>query len=409
MSWLNLLVEQVIISEGYSAVRKRITPLLQKLIPGLDRDRVKMTFSKHERVKDNKDLPPEFRNIDAYFANTHEGNVKDKYEALIAELDKIPDKPVTKQQSKNTLFKDRKIADDNEYVLFKVTSHDDAVNLVRPGKNNPYNWPVMLPVAWCIAADSEEGKKMWNKYIGCSDYGGYGYDDIHISSTTPEGIECEVGNNFYFAFRKHPLYDKEIGGKKVNPMDFIAIQAYADGHFEYTSAPNGGFGYSKCWPKTVNAKWQKKCKCVPCFIPYTELTQNQWVGILYNQPQFKDLAKQYNAFEKFDVCNWCGLLSKRPQFIDLAKQYNAFENFDRHTWSWLLGRYPQFINLAKQYNAFEKFNSGDWMWLLNDHPQLVGLVKQYNAFEKFNSGDWKWLLNDHPQFIDLAKQYGYKP
>lgn len=380
-NWLDLLVEKVLISEGYKEVQNRITPLLQTQIPNFDPDRIKMAFSKHKNNK-NK-LPEEFQNIDAYFAKKYDANLKKRYEALIAELDKIPDKSVTKQQSKNNLFEELKIIENDEYILFEVKSHEDAVKLVRPGKNNPYGWPAMLPVTWCITADSEEGEEMWAEYC-------YDYQHVSVKSCTSTNIVYLYGSNFYFAFRKHPKYDMEMDDKKVNPMDFIAIQAYADGHFEYTPAPNddlgnpnGVFGHGKDWPSTVPESWKQYCVC-------------------YNRVD--DLI-----CDDMDVSMFISALVSNPQFADLAKKYNIFEKINGNDWFQILHRQPQFINLAKEYNAFEKFDSDNWCWLLRDQPQLVDLAKKYNAFEKFNSDDWHILLWRQPQFKDLAKQYGYKP
>jgi len=385
---------QVVISEGYKDVRNRITPILTSKIPNFDPNLIKMMFMKHQKNKDK--IPEEYRNIDVYFSKQFDNDIVNRYNDLVSKLDKIPDIQITKGEAKRSLYESLKLTENDEYILFKVPSHEDAVKLVRPGNNAPEgcDWPAMLPVSWCIAADSKDGQEVWEVY---SDKSNDDFESTHVAKFNDKGIYVAFGDkgNFYFAFRKHPLLDQEIKDKntqnkiyKVNPTDFLAILIYQSGKIEITQSPNSPpEPLLNTWPSVLPSNWRSLCVPPPGepdidFIPYDdhyEMYGDRWVHAII---QFPQLAK------------YCD-------------EYNGWKEFINEDWRHILRSFPQFVNKCAEYNVWENFKGYDWAVMLKDQPQFVKYCDKYNGWKRFDDDHWKLLLDKQPQFKNIAKKYGY--
>ena len=395
----------VIISEGYKDVRNRITSILTSKIPNFDPDKVRISFSKHQKNKDR--LPEEFRNIDTYFSKKFDNDIVSRYNNLENELNKIPNIRITKGEAKKSLYNSLKLAENDEYILFKVPSHEDAVKLVRPGNAVPNgcDWPAMLPVSWCITADSEGGQHMWDIYAECEDY--KDEDKIpNIIKFDNNGVyfaPIYEGSNFCFAFRKHLLND---------PKDFLAIRMFPDGNFEITQTPNSPpEPLLKTWPDELPLNWQSfyipHGDTIPQFAFYNELDNDQWIEALIKYPQLIEYFEEYNDWKKLDGYNWIKLLINQPRFEDKCNEYDGWRKFNRADWEYLLSKRPQFEDKCSEYNGWEKLIGYEWALLLSEHPQFAKYCDKYNGWKEFINWQWARLLEFQPQFKDTARKYGY--
>ena len=397
----------IVINEGYKEVKSRITPILTSKIPNFDPDLIKMAFSKHQKNKDR--LPEEYRNINVYFSKKFDNDIVSRYNDLVNELDKIPDVQITKGEIKRELYNNLKLTENNEYMLFKVPTHEDAVKLVRPGKNVPEgcSWPSMLPVSWCITVDTEQGKYMWENYTLTDD------EEVIPYKIDDKGVHFKVSDAlsyFYFAFRKHPLLDQEIESLnmqgdpviyKVNPKDFLAIQVYADGHFETTQSPNdtGQTPHIEGWPNTVPEEWKKYCKFANIpreyFVEYSDLTYDEWFRTFL---KFPDILKRRDMLIDVTPYGWLKIVARYPEFADRNTNWGIYDPYD---WVFLLMNHPEFVGKANEYKIWNKFVDRHWIEVLKKQPQFAKYLDNIHE-EHLSQKEWKHILEEHPFVLKYA-------
>jgi len=397
----------IIISEGYKEVKNRIIPLLPSISPKDISD----TLNKHRKEKDR--IPEEYRNIDAYFSKKFDKDIVNRFNKLRTEINSIP--TITKNEAKKNLYNSLKLTENDEYILFKVPTHEDAVKLVRPGKAVPAgcDWPPEIPVTWCIAADTKESKLTWYNYID--------QNNFKFAKADSKGVyilpNCNESNNFYFAFRKHPINDK-IGSRN----NFLAIQAYATGKFAYTYSPNV-YPSIAGWPISVPTTWQTYCKAPDInetkFVNYNDITPVDWKNILSEHPQ---LAKYCNKWDEIDLDGWVYLLRTQPHLIQF---FNKRDNLDVYQWYNIIRDQPQLI---KYCDKIDKFGPEEWVGLLEVRPELADkcdkwdkflpsywyellinqpqFAKYCNTWNKFDGREWGVLLSHMPQFAPYCDKHG---
>ena len=373
-----------LIIEGYSEVKDR---LVSNKID--TEDNIKNTLYFHRLNK--KEYPTEMQNIDTYFSSKNRkqtgkdlgqlfGDLIEKTAELEKELENsVPLNDNTPRQEKiNNLIKNAIIAgdsDNDKYVLLKVNSHEEAKDLTRPGENNPYGWPAQLPVTWCIAADSNNGRDMYNIYT--------------YNKQMP----------FFFAFKKFP--------KEATAETYMAIRSFGDGIFKYTPTPNGD--EINEWPNVLPKKWKDIIIEKEGTLDKKYWDSNAWIDFLKQNPDKREVLVQNNVYKKFDINDWIDYLQSfhEPEDKKLLKQYNVYNNFGVSDWVFYLKLFPDDKELLEQNHVYDNLTTGNWIYYLHEFPEDKELLEKYNVYDKFRDRDWVYYLKLFPDDKELAEKYNY--
>lgn len=360
--------------EGYSEVKNRL------ISQGIAPDKVINILDLHKKYKNH--FPEDMRNIETYFSKNNITKTGKDVVKLFNDLSNILANASSIILNRNQLMEKAKIAENDDYVLFKVNNHDEAVKLTRPGKNNPYGFPAQIPVTWCVAADSEEGQSAWDAYTGNTD------DEYRIDVDNNQLVYTSPlpDSEFYFAFAKHP--------NNISPIyDYIAIQLYNNGVFKYTTAPNSD-QYTG-WPSDLPIDWEK-------LIKNTTNLKKQIIGPIL-------------SLEKISTSDIEGMLNEEKfklPTLKLIKKHLFGDSYIDNDISIRLCNLKPLLYPKPHDNIIEV--------LLKDDPSLVPVIFKYSSFYPDYDSFVKILINnvyeetalilldnypDMIEFVDNGKYY----